>query len=1533
MKNKLYKILGVVVSICLVLTAIFCLPAVAEEVVDQVIVKDYYVQSPGYQDIEAEGYAEADKGAGTIDNPAHTVADLIDIIGDTLTANDTANVYILQREDWKANNGTRIGDYTAEDGTAVIDNAPRSSITAWALNGGAVANHEYTLVLRSPEGQQNFLAYTAYIGRSADVVLGGPTVFENVTLLDTETNNNTSISHGGKDVSFGRDTKFHFIAKIYSTNSDPWTGATSFRDSWPIRYGYTKLIGGDGAGNFGATTITIKSPIIPGNSTWVAKRRFFIGIGQGSNININGDFTVILDNENMELPINWGNSGNNYNKPTFAKTVNFNIKSAKSVSHNLYVSSGKTYYNGVQINGGLQVIMPEGFEFDPTLIGPDKNGAYRDCVVGERYIIERISDDPDIINFAKDTNGNVIAGTYTVKQGYTATATTKVYETTVDSTDGTYTKTIKETVTNVSQNGLLTVPAGETTVTFTEYVEKVYDYYVAHGGTGDGRDINNPAPSVATAVATMNDVVGLTASDTANIWIMQDIAAVKNDGDVTISGATYNKHNLAYWGTVPSHSAKISVKPHPNNQSNNAQANLPTYLATVDRVGVNTRMFFAGPTEIDNIKIVFCTNTNLTNSQYGILNFNGNSVKLGAGVKYCYADTNKAGSPNWTGNLVDRISFSAKVTEKVTTETKLPNLIDIEIAHEITGSGSGDKIGGYFFLPAYDPTYVTFEKDVTLRFTGTASTGRLKIGEASNTYPVTFKQNLNVKITEPGGSWQMINGGDIIVEGGVQMIVSDETKTRGSSYSFSDIYKNAYTDNTEQRKQITNHWILKVNDAMVEAIDFIENEKGKFQIPEFHSAVATNVADKSLTYSADANGILDLSQVPGEYDVIIKEMQRESDTYKEIINYRGYNDKMEKYNGALANVNKKLATETSLNVVYMGGSTIASLREKIGAWVQGNFTGVTINNINKSLVNTNTTFGALRVVRDVISKSPDLLFIEYSLDDYLDGISPEKSLMQFETIVREVKEVYPDCDIVALFASTSEEGSELYPVALAHEEICEKYSISSIDLGNNSEDYFAITNEFLANTLLFGEYGTDYEITKQVLPEMTSKYLFDGNTSFIFPVDVDFTTQGGSVYDNEVKGLEVADYVGMINIPENSGDTVTLTFDGTELYILTNENLDADKTFKVSLDGGESWKIKHYSGSVLTNVVSGLVGGEHTVIIEPSLDTAVGVCGFYSRDIEKATNNLNICDLVNLSENNSVDTVFDYNNDQSVNDDDACALKKILLSDYVKRDYFDTSHLTPIARLGWRPYTGNLPQQSIVSYEKAYETGHRIMLCDIRLTSDGYMVCCHDDDISKVNAYDSNGVKVASDTVKISETTLADLLTYDFGKYKGYAGLQILQPKDFLEFCAQYDDITPVFEFKTIDDERIAELVNLIKQHGFQDNVMFLAGADNGATVANALPSSVIGRWYSRINDNVIDVAASFGAAGSFVHVDTNTYDSEDTINFENYVKAKAKGVDIGITYISSSSANKEYFNQLKYSGIFNFCKYISLDEVSWLYE
>ena len=98
-----------------------------------------------------------------------------------------------------------------------------------------------------------------------------------------------------------------------------------------------------------------------------------------------------------------------------------------------------------------------------------------------------------------------------------------------------------------------------------------------------------------------------------------------------------------------------------------------------------------------------------------------------------------------------------------------------------------------------------------------------------------------------------------------------------------------------------------------------------------------------------------------------------------------------------------------------GASDINNVwRVKLGNWLQANFPDATVNNINKACGESGTYLGSYRLARDVISQNPDLLVLEYSINDFYDGASYERAAYQYETIVRQVKEAIPDCNIVTV---------------------------------------------------------------------------------------------------------------------------------------------------------------------------------------------------------------------------------------------------------------------------------------------------------------------------------------------------------------------------------------------------------------------------------------------------------------------------------------------------------------------------------------
>lgn len=84
-----------------------------------------------------------------------------------------------------------------------------------------------------------------------------------------------------------------------------------------------------------------------------------------------------------------------------------------------------------------------------------------------------------------------------------------------------------------------------------------------------------------------------------------------------------------------------------------------------------------------------------------------------------------------------------------------------------------------------------------------------------------------------------------------------------------------------------------------------------------------------------------------------------------------------------------------------------------------------------------------------MSQKPDLLFIEYAVNDLSHGTDRKCAAMQYETIVREVKTSFPNCDIVTILTESygTAELEGLYPAAQGHEDISAVYGIPTLWVG------------------------------------------------------------------------------------------------------------------------------------------------------------------------------------------------------------------------------------------------------------------------------------------------------------------------------------------------------------------------------------------------------------------------------------------------------------------------------------------------------
>jgi lysophospholipase L1-like esterase len=154
----------------------------------------------------------------------------------------------------------------------------------------------------------------------------------------------------------------------------------------------------------------------------------------------------------------------------------------------------------------------------------------------------------------------------------------------------------------------------------------------------------------------------------------------------------------------------------------------------------------------------------------------------------------------------------------------------------------------------------------------------------------------------------------------------------------------------------------------------------------------------------------------------------------------------------LPNFFTKLAAGNDVRIAYLGGSITAQegWRPKTLAYFQKAFPNAKVSQINAAIGGTGSDLGVFRLKLDVLDHKPDLLFVEFAVND--GGASPVLICRCMEGIVRQTWRALPDCDICYVYtlvegmAPTLQEGK--FPrAASAMEQVADHYGIPSIHMG------------------------------------------------------------------------------------------------------------------------------------------------------------------------------------------------------------------------------------------------------------------------------------------------------------------------------------------------------------------------------------------------------------------------------------------------------------------------------------------------------
>ena len=155
--------------------------------------------------------------------------------------------------------------------------------------------------------------------------------------------------------------------------------------------------------------------------------------------------------------------------------------------------------------------------------------------------------------------------------------------------------------------------------------------------------------------------------------------------------------------------------------------------------------------------------------------------------------------------------------------------------------------------------------------------------------------------------------------------------------------------------------------------------------------------------------------------------------------------------GGIGNVLAKLNAGKDVKIAYFGGSITAAngWRPKTLEWFKKTWPNAKVSEINAAIGGTGSDLGVYRNAQDVLQYKPDLVFVEFAVND--GGASPENIWRGMEGIVRQTWKANPETDIAFVYTFQGGQANDLkngnFPrSASAMEKLADYYNIPSISV-------------------------------------------------------------------------------------------------------------------------------------------------------------------------------------------------------------------------------------------------------------------------------------------------------------------------------------------------------------------------------------------------------------------------------------------------------------------------------------------------------
>ena len=219
---------------------------------------------------------------------------------------------------------------------------------------------------------------------------------------------------------------------------------------------------------------------------------------------------------------------------------------------------------------------------------------------------------------------------------------------------------------------------------------------------------------------------------------------------------------------------------------------------------------------------------------------------------------------------------------------------------------------------------------------------------------------------------------------------------------------------------------------------------------------------------------------------------------------------------------------------------------------------------------------------------------------------------------------------------------------------------------------------------------------------------------------------------------------------------------------------------------------------------------------------------------------------------------------------------KDIVCNFYEGEYLFDSHLG---------FSEMCPENTAIAIEMSGKLGYQSCIVVPKVTSDGVIVCIHDDTINRTGIINSKSI----DSLKyVSNMTFEELLDYDFGSYKNsfFKGEKILKLEEFFSLCAKYK-MNPIFStHPSLTKNQWLDVKSLLeKYHLLRD---FTIKAFDPAILVNAYKIFGDGiKGY--IGDNVSVESMDFFC--NVYHIDKSRLEIGIELDIETLTKNKVQNI------------------------------------------